>query len=79
LVQLIENQYWLDIPKHFSHAVIHEYIIRSNNIHGVIELEQFNIETHHVGTHGMGTCDIGTCHGVSLWHNPMNIFLKDSS
>ena len=29
---------WLDIPKHFTHAVLHDYIIMPNHVHGIIEL-----------------------------------------
>ena len=29
---------WLDIPKHFPHAVLHDYIIMPNHVHGIIEL-----------------------------------------
>lgn len=28
---------WQDIPNHFSNAVLHEYIIMPNHIHGIIE------------------------------------------
>ena len=31
---------WLEIPKHFQNAVLHEYIIMPNHIHGIIELIQ---------------------------------------
>ncbi len=30
---------WLAIPKHFPNAVLHEYFIMPNHIHGIIELE----------------------------------------
>ena len=29
---------WLDIPKHFPHVVLHDYIIMPNHVHGIIEL-----------------------------------------
>lgn len=32
------NECWLNIPKHFPNAVLHEYIIMPNHIHGIIEL-----------------------------------------
>ncbi|MDR2652774.1 MAG: transposase [Prevotellaceae bacterium] len=34
----ITQQYWLEIPQHFPHAILHEYIIMPNHIHGIIEL-----------------------------------------
>jgi len=65
------NQYWLDIPKHFSHVVIHNHIIMPNHVHGIIELSQSNIEMRPVGTrHGVSLRNnaentVGTRHGVS--------------
>ena len=29
---------WLEIPKHFPNAVLHEHIIMPNHVHGIIEL-----------------------------------------
>jgi REP element-mobilizing transposase RayT len=34
----IVNECWLDIPKHFSNVILHEFIIMPNHIHGIIEL-----------------------------------------
>jgi putative transposase len=34
----IAKDCWLQIPKHFPNAVLHEYIIMPNHIHGIIEL-----------------------------------------
>ncbi|WP_143960179.1 transposase [Litoribacter populi] len=33
---------WLDIPRHFPHAVLHEHVIMPNHIHGIIELVPIN-------------------------------------
>ena len=35
----IASQCWIEIPQHFPHAVLHEYIIMPNHVHGIIELE----------------------------------------
>ena len=35
---MVAKQCWLDIPKHFPNAVVHEFIIMPNHIHGIIEL-----------------------------------------
>lgn len=41
----IAGDYWFNIPEHFPHAVLHEFIVMPNHIHGIIEI---------VGTsHGM--------------------------
>lgn len=34
----IADQCWAEIPRHFPNAVLHEYIIMPNHIHGIIEL-----------------------------------------
>ena len=31
---------WLDIPKHFPNAILHEHIVMPNHVHGIIELTQ---------------------------------------
>lgn len=32
------NECWKEIPGHFPNAVLHEYIIMPNHVHGIIEL-----------------------------------------
>ncbi len=32
------NECWKEIPDHFPNAVLHEYIIMPNHVHGIIEL-----------------------------------------
>lgn len=34
----IAHQCWLDIPKHFSRAVLDEFVVMPNHIHGIIFL-----------------------------------------
>jgi len=34
------TQCWLEIPKHFPHAVLHDHIIMPNHVHGIIEINQ---------------------------------------
>jgi putative transposase len=36
----IANECWLEIPKHFPNAVLHEHIVMPNHVHGIIELKQ---------------------------------------
>ncbi|KEO71593.1 transposase, partial [Anditalea andensis] len=33
---------WLEIPKHFPHVILHEYVVMPNHIHGIIELMPLN-------------------------------------
>ena len=34
----IATQCWEEIPKHFPNAILHEYVIMPNHVHGIIEL-----------------------------------------
>ena len=34
----IAKQCWLDIPNHFPHMVLHEFIIMPNHVHGILEI-----------------------------------------
>ena len=34
----IADEGWLEIPKHFPNAVLHEHIIMPNHVHGIVEL-----------------------------------------
>ena len=48
----IAKEYWLNIPQHFSHIELNDFVIMPNHIHGIIILNP---------------CDpVGTCHGMSL-------------
>ena len=37
----IAKQCWLDMPVHFPHIILHEFIIMPNHIHGIIEISHF--------------------------------------
>ena len=34
----IADECWIEIPNHFPNAVLHEYVVMPNHVHGVIEL-----------------------------------------
>jgi putative transposase len=34
----IANECWLAIPTHFPHAILHEFVVMPNHVHGIIEL-----------------------------------------
>jgi REP element-mobilizing transposase RayT len=36
----IAQQCWLNIPQHFPHAELHEYVVMPNHIHGIIALTE---------------------------------------
>ncbi|HEX8548815.1 MAG TPA: hypothetical protein VF691_17755 [Cytophagaceae bacterium] len=34
----VADKCWLDIPKHFPNAILHEHIIMPNHVHGIVEI-----------------------------------------
>ena len=34
----IANGCWIEIPKHFPNAILHEYVVMPNHVHGIVEL-----------------------------------------
>jgi putative transposase len=42
----IADQYWREIPVHFSNVIIDEYVVMPNHIHGIINIVE-NVETKH--------------------------------
>lgn len=40
----VVNKCWLEIPNHFPNAVLHEFIVMPNHMHGIIELKASNLE-----------------------------------
>ncbi len=46
----IAQQYWLDIPGHFPHALLDEFVIMPDHVHGIIVInppETDPVETQH--------------------------------
>ena len=39
----IADECWLEIPKHFPNAVLHEHIVMPNHVHGIVELIQNDV------------------------------------
>ena len=37
----IVNNYWKQIPNHFSYVILDEYIVMPNHVHGIIILDEF--------------------------------------
>ena len=38
----IADECWIEIPKHFPNAVLHEYVVMPNHVHGIVELADRN-------------------------------------
>lgn len=39
----IADACWREIPTHFPHAVLHEFVIMPNHVHGIIELVEMEV------------------------------------
>jgi REP element-mobilizing transposase RayT len=72
----VAKQCWLDIPKHFPHIVLHEFIIMPNHIHGILEIAE-SVEAKNLSPEGsisfrspsktIGSVIRGFKIGVSKW------------
>lgn len=41
----IADQYWKEIPKHYHHVKLHEFILMPNHLHGIIQIvSQYNAD-----------------------------------
>lgn len=68
------KQCWLDIPNHYPHVILHEFVIMPNHIHGILEI------VDHVGAKNLspefkspaktiGSVIRGFKIGVTKWYN----------
>ena len=56
----IADECWLDIPKHFPNAILHEYVIMPNHVHGIIELSPtVGVENFQPGVENVGVENVG--------------------
>lgn len=62
----IANDCWLNIPNHFPNAILHEYVIMPNHVHGIIELVGAN--NHSPNTNHHSPESVGANH-----HSPENV------
>jgi len=60
----IAYTYWNQIPKHFSHVRLGEFVIMPNHIHGIIEIVDSVGTRHGVSQHGVSQHGVSQ-HGVS--------------
>ena len=63
----IASQFWMEIPNHFAHIRLDEFVIMPNHLHGIIILDYSHVGSRH-GVTLQSTHDnaVGTCHGMSL-------------
>jgi putative transposase len=46
-IGIVATQYWLEIPAHFPHVRLDEFVIMPNHIHGIIILDYSSVVTCH--------------------------------
>jgi REP element-mobilizing transposase RayT len=66
-IGLISTQYWLEIPDHFPHVKLDEFVVMPNHIHGIIILDYSLAGPRHgVALQLRSWGDVGSCHGMTL-------------
>ncbi|MEO8112027.1 MAG: transposase [Ginsengibacter sp.] len=65
-IGLVANKYLMEIPGHFSHAQLDEFIVMPNHIHCILALDN------------VGTSHVGTSHVMSLQRNEFSKPVKGS-
>ena len=59
------SRFWKEIPEHFNHVRLDEFVIMPNHIHGIIILDYSLVGKRNI----MHESPVGTSHGVSLQTN----------
>jgi REP element-mobilizing transposase RayT len=66
-IGLIASQYWLEIPDHFPHVKLDEFIIMPNHIHGILILDYSLVGIRHgVSLQSPSRDIVGSCHDMTL-------------
>jgi len=63
----IANQYWSEIPEHFSFVILDEFVVMPNHIHGIIVIDKPGNNDVTIGGNG-----VETLHATSLQKPPPN-------
>jgi putative transposase len=76
-IGLITSKYWLEIPYHFPHVKLDEFVVMPNHIHGILILDYSLVGTRHgVSLRSPSGYNVGPCHGMALparWENCQQI------
>ena len=75
----IVNEYWLEIPKHYTSVELDYFVIMPNHIHGIIIIN--NVETGHAPSLQLKRPSLGNIVGsyksaVTKWCNKNEILFK---
>jgi REP element-mobilizing transposase RayT len=82
------SRFWKEIPEHFNHVKLDEFVVMPNHIHGLLILDYSLAETgnimrvspvgprHGVALQSTNINNVGSCHGMTLQRNESNQFSK---
>jgi len=62
------SRFWKEIPEHFNHVRLDEFVIMPNHIHGITILDYSLVGKRNI----MHESPVGTRHGVSLQSTNIN-------
>ena len=66
-IGLIASKYWLEIPDHFHHVKLDEFVVMPNHIHGILILDYSMVGPRHgVALQTPSRDTVGSCHGMTL-------------
>lgn len=69
--------FWLEIPAHFNHVKLDDFIIMPNHIHGILVLNYSDGTRHGVSLQSINNDDAaGSCHGMTRKQKNKNQFSR---
>ncbi|MBV6492555.1 MAG: hypothetical protein LDLANPLL_00549 [Turneriella sp.] len=59
------EKFWHEIPDHFSHVVLDEFVVMPNHVHGIIQITDNPVETQHAASLQSFTKQLSTKKNIS--------------
>ncbi|MBI4647653.1 MAG: hypothetical protein HY738_13965 [Bacteroidia bacterium] len=56
---IITDEFWREIPKHFPHTWLDEYVVMPNHVHGIVVMKRLTITKHNDDPHIGNAVDVG--------------------
>jgi len=75
----IASQFWMEIPYHFSHVRLDEFIVMPNHVHGILILDNSLARPRHgVALQYPPDDEVGSCHGMTLQDGKFNLQINQN-
>jgi len=76
----IASQFWMEIPNHFAHTRVDEFVVMPNHLHGIIILDYSHVGSRH-GVTLQSTHDysVGPCHGMAYQNHGMSLPIQNTN